>query len=132
MNSITAVVVTYNSEQEVGRCLDALEGKADVVVVDNASSDGTLDAVRRRPWVKVVANPVNYGFAAAVNQGFEACDSRLVLILNPDAEVLSDLQPLAMACEAHGVAAGLLVEEDGRAQLGFTIRRFPTAAALSF
>ena len=84
------------------------------------------------PWVKLLANPVNYSFAAAVNQGFDATATPLVLILNPDAEVLTDLDPLATACEAHGISAGLLVEEDGRPQVGFTIRRFPTPATLAF
>ena len=49
VSPITAIVVTHNSGTEVGRCLDSLQGKADVVVVDNASTDGTRDVVRQRP-----------------------------------------------------------------------------------
>ena len=63
------VVVTYESEAEIGACLDrALPTGAEIVVVDNASTDRTRQEVTRRN-VRLITNPENRGFAAAVNQG---------------------------------------------------------------
>ena len=87
MGEAGIVVVTYNSEAEIGACLDRarLTG-AEIVVVDNASTDGTCEEVTRR-GVRLIANPENRGFAAAVNQGMRALDTPFVLLLNPDAHL---------------------------------------------
>jgi N-acetylglucosaminyl-diphospho-decaprenol L-rhamnosyltransferase len=106
--------------------------QAITIVVDNASSDGTVDHVRARSGVRLIANAQNRGFAAAVNQGVrEAGDSEFVLVLNPDAHLLTAVDRLVEATEQYGLAAGRLVDETGRTQAGFTIRRFPTPAALA-
>jgi len=129
------VIVTWNSAPEIGPCLDAVlaAGVQQVVVVDNASEDDTRERVRQRPGVRLIANPWNRGFAAAVNQGVSALRSPLVLLLNPDAEVQGGLQALAEACSEPNVAAagGKLVDEHGDPQVGFMVRRFPTALTLA-
>ena len=57
-------------------------------MIDNASSDGSLDLVRERfPGVKLFPNPRNVGYAAAINQVFRGSDSEFVLVLNPDVVV---------------------------------------------
>lgn len=101
-------------------------------VVDNASSDQTLNQVRLRPHVKVIANRENRGFAGAVNQGFRAIEADPVLLLNPDVRLRTPLTALVDACQQHGLSAGQLLEANGRPQTGFTIRRFPTPATLIF
>ncbi len=135
VGSIGAVIVTWNSAAEIEPCLDALLacGIEEVVVVDNASQDDTRERVRQRPGVRLIANPWNRGFAAAVNQGVAVLRSRLVLLVNPDAEVQGGLQALAEACSDPGVAAatGKLVDHNGRPQVGFMVRRFPTAWTLA-
>ena len=126
------VIVTYFSEAEIGPCLDALEGvEADVVVVDNASRDGTVAEVSRR-GVRLIANAENLGFAAAVNQGVTVLESAYVLLLNPDAILKSGLDRLRGACDLPGAAAagGCLLGPDGQPQLGFMTRALPTPAAL--
>jgi len=125
-----AVVVTYNSEDVVEVCLNALAQLDDVVVVDNASTDHTVERARSLA-TNVIANPGNRGFAAAVNQGFRATTADLVLILNPDVRLSASVAPLAAACQKYGVAGGRLSDEDGRTQQGFTIRRFPTPTVLA-
>jgi len=101
------------------------------VVVDNASSDDTLSRVRSRAGVRLIANRGNRGFAAAVNQGVrEAGQAQLLLLLNPDVRLATPLDDLIDAGRRHGLAAGKLVGEDGRAQTGFALRRFPAPAAL--
>jgi N-acetylglucosaminyl-diphospho-decaprenol L-rhamnosyltransferase len=133
MNETGVVVVTYNSAEVIGRCLDSCAGLP-VVVVDNASDDSTRDIVRQRPAVKLIANTTNLGFAAAVNQGVGALQTELVLLLNPDAEIETPVDPMAEACARQGVGAagGKLVDETGKAQAGFALRRFPTPMALTF
>jgi|HubBroStandDraft_1064217.scaffolds.fasta_scaffold65177_2 N-acetylglucosaminyl-diphospho-decaprenol L-rhamnosyltransferase len=125
------VVVTYNSAQVIERCLDSC-GDVPVVVIDNASEDGTCALVRARGSVTLIANAVNEGFASAVNQGVAALDTELILLLNPDAELTSRLDELEQACSeaGTGLAAGKLVNEAGAVQRGFTLRRFPTPGTL--
>lgn len=133
MAPVGIIIVTYNSAQEIGACLDALSGRdADVVVVDNASLDDTLDQVRSR-GVRLIANSENRGFAAAVNQGFAVVNNPYVLLLNPDAVVASSFAPLIAACDLPGSAGGggQLLDAHGRMQAGFMARQLPTAADLA-
>jgi GT2 family glycosyltransferase len=126
------VIVTYFSEAEIGPCLDAaLRTGADIVVVDNGSADGTVAEVVRR-GVRLIANPSNRGFAAAVNQGFAALDSTYVLLLNPDAVLRQGLDEMRAACRLPRAAGagGLLLGADGKPQTGFMVRGLPTPAAL--
>jgi GT2 family glycosyltransferase len=127
------VVVTYNSADVILRCLDAC-AHLPVVVVDNHSTDETVNVVRPRSEVKLIVNSSNFGFAAAANQGVEALDTELILLLNPDVELSTSIERLAEACaqEGVGLATGKLMDESGNAQAGFTLRRFPTAWTLVF
>ena len=130
------VVVTWNSEEVIGACLDACLRLPDVqvVVVDNASADGTVDEVRRRPQVRLIANGTNRGFAGGVNQGVELLSCPVVLILNPDAVPVANFDILAQAARAAGVGAagGALLGADGVPQHGFNVRRFPAASTLAY
>ena len=103
--------------------------RADVVVVDNESRDGTADLVAREfPEARVVRSR-NHGFAHANNQALMTCDARYVLFLNPDTEVLDGTsEELVRAMDARptvGLAGVRQVNGEGR--LDLTIRRFPNA-----
>jgi N-acetylglucosaminyl-diphospho-decaprenol L-rhamnosyltransferase len=116
-------------------CLDALAELAPEIgatVVDNASTDRTVELVRQRSGVRLVANHDNRGFAGAANQGFAVTSGDPILLLNPDVRLRTPLAPLVQACREHGLAAGQLTGPDGRAQAGFSIRRFPTPLTLAF
>jgi N-acetylglucosaminyl-diphospho-decaprenol L-rhamnosyltransferase len=129
---IGIVIVTYNSEAHIGACLDAaLPTGAAIVVVDNASSDGTIAEVARR-GVRLIANSGNLGFAAAVNQGFAVLDAPHVLLLNPDSVLIGGLDALRDACGLKNAAGagGRLLDPEGREQTGFMVRRFPGPASL--
>jgi len=134
MSRTGVVIVTYNSADVIERCLDSCAHLAPVIVVDNASKDNTAELVGRRSSVKLIANASNRGFAAAVNQGVDALDTDNILLLNPDVELETSLDPLAAACDrpSVGVASGKLVDSLGRVQAGFTVRRFPTPTTLAF
>lgn len=126
--------MTFNSAPVIEVCLEALERYAPdfaVIVVDNASSDGTMEKVRRFKNVCPIGNNANTGFAGAVNQGVRLASSAdVILMLNPDVELTTPLGSLTEACRTYGMAAGQLTDAEGRPQAGFTIRRLPTAAAL--
>ncbi len=132
MGEIGIVIVTHNSAAEIGPCLRAaLASGAEVVVVDNSSTDETANEVRRLGG-HLIANSTNLGFAAAVNQGFIVLKCTYVLLLNPDAVLISDLNPLREACDLPMTAGagGLLLDPEGRPQVGFMARQLPTPSAL--
>jgi len=133
MDGVGIVIVTYNSAGHIGGCLDAaLASGVEVVVVDNASADGTREVVAGR-GVRLIANERNCGFAAAVNQGVRALSAAYILLLNPDAILICGLEALRDCCDRPGTAGagGKLLDAQGRPQTGFMFRRFPTPAALS-
>jgi len=131
---IGTVIVSFNSAKFLD---DSIRAAArfthEVVVVDNASEDDSVE-VAARAGAKVLSNPVNRGFAAAVNQGVRSLRSEFALILNPDTVLVNSPAPLAEACQLPGVgaAAGRLAGPDGHTQTGFTVRRLPTTWTLSF
>ena len=88
-NSVTVTIVTYNSRDFIEGCLESVFHQThrplDVVIVDNASTDGTGDVLagfERR--VHLIRNARNAGFAAAQNQAISASRGEWVLVLNPD------------------------------------------------
>lgn len=129
MTRLSVVIVTYNSIDHIGACLDALARHPprvdhEVVVVDNASPDGTAAAVRRRwPAIRVIDAGGNVGFARGSNIGIRQTDGTLVLLLNPDAAVRRGaVDALVAVLEATPDAAASgprLVDERGRPELSF-------------
>src|SRR5579871_3634654 len=133
MAEIGIVIVTYNSAAVIGACLEAAaQSRAEIVVVDNASVDGTPE-IARRPGVRLIANATNVGFAGAVNQGFAELTSDYVLLLNPDAILQTSLEALRDACQLPGAAGagGLLLDTQGNPQVGFMARKFPNVSILA-
>jgi hypothetical protein len=101
----------------------------EMILVDNASKDGTVEAVRQAyPSVKVIANNENRGFAKACNQGIAASQARHILLLNPDMRVEPDaLQKTMEYLDAHpdvAVVGAKLIGQDGKSLPH--MRRFPT------
>jgi N-acetylglucosaminyl-diphospho-decaprenol L-rhamnosyltransferase len=132
MARVGIVIVTYNSAGYIGCCLDAAARTgAEIVVVDNASSDSTVSKVVSR-GVRILTNSWNRGFAAGVNQGIANIGAEYLVILNPDAFIVTGLDAMVAACERPGAAGagGKLLGPGGRPQVGFMVRRFPTVAAL--
>jgi N-acetylglucosaminyl-diphospho-decaprenol L-rhamnosyltransferase len=127
--SLSIIIVSYNCRPDLERCLTSLaehppQVPHDIVVVDNASRDGTPDAVRSRwPTVRVIESGENMGFAKASNIGIRATRGDLVLLLNPDTIVPAGaIDALVAALDARpdvAVAGPRLVDECGRAELSF-------------
>jgi GT2 family glycosyltransferase len=124
--SVTALVVSYGVREHVDRCLRSLERShdgvdLDVVLVDNASTDGTVEMVlAEHPWVRVLENRANVGFAPANNQALAHATGEYVLYLNPDTEVgPGTLRRCAEALQADptlGMVGCRLLYPDGRIQ----------------
>ena len=126
-------IVSYNTVDLLRQCLESLFANTtgidyEVFVVDNISRDGSADMVRREfPTVKLIANSVNVGFAAANNQACKDSTGEYLFLLNPDAETRPNAVNNAVAfMEAHpeaGMCGGRLLNPDGG--LEPSARRFP-------
>jgi GT2 family glycosyltransferase len=119
---LTIIVVNWNGVDLLPGCLNPLTGAGfEVIVVDNGSTDASKRLLRESfPWVKIIANPDNRGFAAANNQGLQLAGSALVLLLNndtiPDRAALTELVGFLEYHPEVGVAGPSLVFPDGRPQ----------------
>lgn len=106
---VTAVVVTYDGVDLLPACLDSLAAQTvgpdvlRVVVVDNASHDGTLALLRERyAWVDVVASTRNLGFAGGVDLGIRRAETPWVFLLNSDAQAAPDCVERLLAAVGDG------------------------------
>jgi GT2 family glycosyltransferase len=119
---VTAVVVAWNSQDDLPACLASLAGVAEMLVVDNASRDASAEKARSQ-GARVISNAENRGFGAAVNQALREARTPLVLLLNPDA-VLSPgaLDALVAVLDADptvAIAGPRTRNTDGTIQLSF-------------
>jgi len=93
---LSIIIVNYNVRFFLEQCLHSVSKaiedlEAEVWMVDNASTDGSLDYLKPLfPWVHFLANPENLGYAKANNQALEHCSGHYVLFLNPDTLVGED------------------------------------------
>jgi GT2 family glycosyltransferase len=93
---LSIVIVNHNTRQMLLDCLESIYGRPqgityEVIVVDNESSDGSVEAVREHyPQVRLIANPVGRYFSAGNNQGIAIAEGRYIFALNPDTLVLGD------------------------------------------
>ncbi len=142
MQDLAVVIVSWNVKALLRQCLLSLSASTassspscQIIVVDNASTDGSVDMVRGDfPGVTLIANPSNSGFVQGCNQGAAASNSRYILLLNPDTEVIGDALPLMVdymdGHPAVGVLGPRLLFPDGQVQS--SRRRFPTVATAFF
>lgn len=136
MTRLAIVIVSYNSRHDLDGCLASLGAEGarsgperprvddEIVVVDNASTDGTPAHVRARwPTVRVIEAGANVGFSRANNIGIRATASELVLLLNPDTVVPAGaIDTLIGALERNpgaAIAGPRIVDGEGRAELSF-------------
>jgi hypothetical protein len=119
--ALSIVIVTWNSEDEIGNCLNSIfieETSAhEIIVVDNDSSDSTKDILKGyKDKIKLILNSSNTGYTKACNQGIEASTGDFVLLLNPDTLIVEDaLDELVSFLNRHttaGAAAPQLLNED--------------------
>jgi N-acetylglucosaminyl-diphospho-decaprenol L-rhamnosyltransferase len=139
MTRLAIVIVSFNAQEDLARALGCLHDSPpatphEIVVVDNASTDGAPAMVRERfPGVRVLDAGGNLGFARANNLGIRASSSELVLLLNPDTVVppgAVDAMVARIDETAHVAALGpRLLDAEGRAELSFGVTYSPWSEA---
>ena len=135
---ISIIIVNWNTKELLHNCLNSIyvtvhDISFEVIVVDNASHDGSVDMLREEfPQVTVIENTINRGFGAANNQGFDIMRGWYALLLNTDT-VLADnaVHELFSLMETHpdaAMACGQLLNEDESKQN--SVANFPTLLTL--
>jgi len=128
VSRMAIVIVSFNTRADLVACLQSLKGAPpaiphDVIVVDNASVDGSVDAARRFSGVEVVALDRNVGFAAANNAGIRRSTADLILLLNSDtivpAGAIDRLLDRLDATPSAAAAGPRLVDASGREEISF-------------
>ncbi|WP_126455315.1 glycosyltransferase family 2 protein [Sulfuriflexus mobilis] len=122
---VSIIIVNYNAGEFLRDCVDSLLNcplEIEIIVVDNASTDSSLDALPGLPCVQIIKNPTNVGFAAACNSGAHVAAAPFLLFLNPDCLVkpgmLVKLLESMRVDDRVGMVGGLLVNSDGTEQAG--------------
>jgi len=133
---LSIVIVSWNVKDLLERCLASIAEcserahlQCEIIVVENASTDGSADMIRRRfPDVRLITSDINLGFVKGNNAGVAHSSGRYLLLLNPDTEVIGDaLQTMVSYMEQRprvGALGPMLLFPDGRVQP--SRRRFPT------
>jgi len=105
---LSIVIVSWNTADILAQCLDSIYenppcGEFEIWVVDNASSDNSVEMIRNRfPQVNLIENDNNPGFARANNQAIRECKGEFILLLNPDTLILDDaLNTMISYLETH-------------------------------
>lgn len=133
--SVSVIIVSYNTRALLARCLASIAAEPrppdEVIVVDNASADGSADMARAEfSDARVIANSENRGFAAAANQGLRAANGDYLCLLNPDTQLfpgaLDALADFLQEQPTVGLVGPTLLHSDGTYQ--HAAFRFPTLA----
>ena len=115
---VSIVVLNWNGNAFIQACLEHIQNQTypaiEMIVVDNASSDDSLEIVRREfPQAKIIANSENVGFANGMNQGILASKGEFVIPLNLDAFLHQDFVAKAMATAIDYPEIGLVAPKAG-------------------
>lgn len=121
---LSVIIVSYNTRPLLEACLSSLRSsglEAEIIVVDNASTDDSVQAVRQRfPEVRLIRSETNRGFAGGNNLAFPHCRGRYVVLLNADTEVEPDaFGAMVNFLDAHpqvGAVGPRLLNPDGTVQ----------------
>ncbi len=116
MKEVTVIIPNYNGIDYLGGCLESLAAQTmqpEIIVVDNASTDGSLDIARRYEGIRIIELSQNFGFCRAVNEGIAATQTKYLILLNNDTKAdPSFVEELYKAIDKHddtfSVAAKML------------------------
>ncbi|UCG25837.1 MAG: glycosyltransferase family 2 protein [Chloroflexota bacterium] len=128
--TLSIVIISWNVRELLSGCLDSVQSNllanpdlvTETFVVDNASTDGSQEMVRcEYPWVRLIENTENVGFAQANNQAIQMSCGQYVLLLNPDTEAspgaLRALLDSLANLPGAGMAGARLLNDDGSLQV---------------
>lgn len=132
LKKVTAVIVNYNSGLWLERCIETLRGRStrlpEIIVIDNASTDASVELLPELPGVTVRRAHKNLGFGRGVNQALRKADRNYVLVINPDCLLRPDaLVQLVAELDRHedvAMVSGRVFDMRGQEQRG-SRRRLP-------
>ncbi len=118
----TIIIVTYNSSSVIGRCLQSIPPSILVYLVDNASTDTTVQIVKEtKPDAKIIENRKNIGFGCANNLALLKVQTEFAMLLNPDTVLYNDtilnLENVADTYKDAAIIAPIMFFEDGKPQI---------------
>lgn len=130
--SISIIIVNYNTKDLIVDCVKSINkdgpNDAEIIVVDNNSTDGSVEAIKKLKGIKTIFNDSNTGFAYANNQGIKIAKGKYVFLLNSDTYLtkgsLEDLMKFADEHDDAGVVGPRLLNKDKTLQ--YSCFRFPT------
>jgi GT2 family glycosyltransferase len=122
---ISTIIVNYNAGTFLRKCVDSVLAsplEIEIIVVDNASTDKSLETLPSSPHLTVIKNSLNVGFSSGCNVGLKTAKADRVLFLNPDCsfsyEAITYLASYLNTHDQVGMVGGLLVNPDGTEQGG--------------
>jgi len=138
---LSIVIVNYNAGELLEYCINSIYKETisisfKVFVVDNNSHDSSVSIIKQRfPWVRLIENRQNLGFAKANNQAIRKCTSNYILLLNPDTLILDNaIEKMVRFMDEHpevGISGCKIMNEDGTLQRACR-RSIPTPSVAFF
>jgi GT2 family glycosyltransferase len=142
MIDISVIIVTWNSANDIVKCIESIyyhtssasKLNTETIVIDNYSQDGTIKLLTemKLPNFRIIFNKSNKGFTQAANEGISNAQGKFIMLLNPDTELkdgsICRLYDFLVHNPDYAAAAPLLLNEDGSIQ--YSIRNFPTYWAM--
>ena len=138
--NLSIIIVSWNVKEDLGNCLRSIEENKpreefEIIVVDNASTDGSVDTIKKDfPDVKIIANSENSGFSAANNQAIRTAKGQYIFLLNPDTIVYpNSLDTLITFLDDHtdvGACGPKFLGSDG--EVHFSVGYVPTFRSLIY
>lgn len=131
---ISIIIVNWNSAAHTEACVSVIRAATrgvqyEIIVVDNASSDGSVEVLKKLPDIRLVISPTNLGFARANNLGYRWSSGKVLLFINPDTSVqgpaISRMYAALLSSPILGVVGCKLLNADLSLQTS-CIQAFPT------
>lgn len=121
---VSIIIVNYNSKGFIVSCINSISKYAprdtEVIVVDNSSTDGSVDLLKSVKSITLIRNKYNLGYAKAINIGIKSANGDYIFILNPDTKlyegVIDNLKSFAQKNNKVGIVAPKLLNRDGSLQ----------------
>lgn len=137
---LSVVIVNYNGEKYLGKCFNSIKKfihcPHEIILVDNASSDDSLTLIRNKfPYVRIIKNKTNLGFATGSNIGVKNAKGNFLLLLNNDTQLSNSILPaidLLKSNEGIGVLGGLLKYQNGITQPSYGYFHSPIRIVFSW
>jgi N-acetylglucosaminyl-diphospho-decaprenol L-rhamnosyltransferase len=137
---VDIVIVNWNSGAYLKTCIDSVLTVSNekivnrVILIDNNSTDGSIESIRLNNTIELISNKKNLGFAKACNQGFRLCTAPFVLLLNPDTilfeNTLNDCINLMQSNSSIDILGCRLLDDNGN--ITASCSRFPTPLHIFF